>query len=133
MPTKEYSSINIDDLTYGQLKQIAAQFGGTAAAAATSSHPSQLLGQRVVVRTYSAGVHIGILLAKDGENVLLKDSRRLWKWAGAFTLSEVARFGIKKTDSRMACSVPLIELTNANEIIPTSEKARASFEHVHES
>lgn len=93
---------------------------------------SPLIGQHVVVRTYSAGVHIGILVEKDGENVLLKDVRRLWKWAGAFTLSEVATIGINPKQSRMAVSVPLIELTNANEIIPTTEAARATFEKCHE-
>ncbi len=119
----------IDDLTYGELKQIAALFGG---AVQTIAQESPLIGQHVVVRTFSAGVHIGTLVAKDGENVLLKDARRLWKWAGAFTLSEVATAGVKKTDSRIACMIPMIELTNANEIIPTTEKARATFEAVHE-
>jgi hypothetical protein len=93
---------------------------------------SQLIGQHVVVRTFSAGVHIGTLVEKDGENVLLKDARRLWKWSGAFTLSEVAQKGVQVKGSRIAMTVPLIELTNANEIIPTSEEARNSFEKCHE-
>ena len=118
--------MNIDDLTVGELKQIAAMVGGA------QGSKSPLLGQHVVVRTFSAGVHIGILAAKDGENVLLKDARRLWKWAGAFTLSEVAQNGVLKSGSRIAVAVPMIELTNANEIIPTSDKARATYEQVHE-
>lgn len=93
---------------------------------------SPLIGKHVLVRTYSAGVHIGTLAAKDGENVLLTDARRLWKWSGAFTLSEVATVGINPKQSRMAVAVPMIELTNANEIIPTTEAARATFEKCHE-
>jgi hypothetical protein len=93
---------------------------------------STLLGQHVIVRTFSAGVHMGELVAKDGTNVLLKDARRLWKWNGAFTLSEVATAGVSKSGSRIAVSVPLIELTQAVEIIPTSEAARAKFDVIHE-
>jgi hypothetical protein len=94
---------------------------------------SPLIGQHVLVRTYSAGVHVGVLKAKDGENVLLENARRIWKWTGAFTLSEVSQNGVDKTGSRIAVAVPLIELPNANEIIPTSEKARTSFDKVTEA
>jgi hypothetical protein len=100
--------------------------------ASTGSPPSPLLGQHVVVRTFSAGVHIGELAAKDGTNVVLKSARRLWKWNGAFTLSEVATAGIYKHGSRMAVAIPVIELTQAVEIIPTTEAARATFDGVHE-
>jgi hypothetical protein len=102
-------------------------------AEATAAAPTtSLVGRHCVVRTYSAGVHIGEVLAKDGTNVLLKDARRLWKWNGAFTLSEVAQAGISKAGSRLAVAVPLIELTEAVELIPTSEAARAAFDLVHE-
>lgn len=121
--------MNIDDLTYGQIRQIVNMFSNQST---TLSSESALIDQHVVVRTYSAGVHIGTLIRKDGENVLLKDARRLWKWAGAFTLSEVSQTGVQKSGSRIACVVPLIELTNVNEIIPTTEKARATFDACHE-
>ena len=91
-----------------------------------------LIGQHCVVRTFSAGVHLGEVVAKDGTHVLLKDARRLWKWNGAFTLSEVATKGVSKSGSRITSAVPLIELTQAVEIIPTSEAARSTFDAVHE-
>ena len=91
-----------------------------------------LIGQHCVVRTYTAGVHIGEVVAKDGTNVLLKDARRLWSWKGAFTLSEVATDGVSKTGSRISVALPLIELTQAIELIPTTEKARTKFDAVHE-
>ena len=93
---------------------------------------SDLIGKHCVVRTYSAGVHLGTLAAREGTNVLLQDARRLWKWNGAFTLSEVATTGISKSGSRIAAAVPLMELTQAVEIIPTTEAARDTFERVHE-
>ena len=90
------------------------------------------IGQHVVVRTYSAGVHIGTLIEAEGQAVVLKDARRLWKWGGAFTLSEVAVTGIKPRESRIATSVAEVLLTQAVELIPTSEAARSTFDATHE-
>jgi hypothetical protein len=93
---------------------------------------SPFLGKAVLVRTYSAGVHVGELEARDGTTVLLKNARRIWTWRGAFTLSEVATKGIAKSGSRMSVAVPMIELTQAIEILATTEEARASFDAIHE-
>lgn len=76
-----------------------------------SKTESPFLNQHVLVRTFSAGVHIGTLVIKDETNVVLKDARRIWKWNGAFTLSEIATTGIKKSGSRLSVAVPMIELT----------------------
>lgn len=90
-----------------------------------------IIGQHCVVRTYSAGVHLGEVVSRDGKSVVLKDARRLWRWQGAFTLSEVAIKGVSKT-SRIAVALPVIELTEAIELIPTSAEARATFDACHE-
>jgi hypothetical protein len=76
----------------------------------------------VVVRTYSAGVHIGELKSRKGKEVVLVNARRLWKWCGAFTLSEVAIEGIKD-GSKPSIAIPEIVLTEAIEIIKTSSVA----------
>jgi len=89
---------------------------------------SPMIDKHCVVRTYTAGVHIGTVVAKNGSNVVLKDARRLWYWKGAFTLSEVATLGIDSKKSRMACAVNVLELTEAVELIPTTQAARATFE-----
>lgn len=88
---------------------------------------SPMVGQHCVVRTYSAGVHLGTVVSKDGKNVVLNSARRLWQWRGAFTLNEVATKGVAKT-SRIAAPVSTIELTEAIELIPTTDEARASFD-----
>lgn len=72
----------------------------------------------VIVRTFSAGVHVGTIKEKDGKRVILTNARRIWKWSGAFTLNAVATSGINRQESRISCSVPEIELTEAIEIIP---------------
>lgn len=81
------------------------------------------IGNLVLVRTYSAGVHIGRLAARAGKEVELTEARRLWSWSGANTLNEVATAGVDAKNSRISQPVPLIALTEAIEIIPVSEAA----------
>lgn len=84
-----------------------------------------------VIRTYSAGVHAGYLAERNGKEVKLTNSRRLWKWAGAFTLSEMSKYGVSKPDEcKFSTYVNFIILTEAIEIIPCTEKARESIEAV---
>lgn len=84
-----------------------------------------------IIRTVSAGVHAGYVKARNGMEVTLINSRRLWKWAGAFTLSEMAVNGVTKPDECMfATVVPEILLTEAIEIIPCTEAARKILEEV---
>lgn len=77
-------------------------------------------GNEVIVRTYSAGVHIGTIKEKNGQEIILTNARRLWKWAGAFTLNKVATSGIDRDNSRISISVPEISLIWI-EIIPVCE------------
>lgn len=70
----------------------------------------------VIVRTYSAGVHFGYLKSHDGKVVELERSRRIWRWFGAWTLSEIATTGLDKDRSKVASPVSII-LTEAIEII----------------
>ena len=80
----------------------------------------------VVVRTYSAGVHIGELKSRKGKEVVLVNARRLWKWCGAFTLSEVAIEGIK-VGSKPSIAVPEVVLTEAVEVMKTTQVAEKSL------
>ena len=93
---------------------------------------NRYIGKHVVVRTYSAGVHIGTLAEVEGDAVVLTDARRLWKWAGAFTLSEVATAGINPKGSRMSASVPEYLVAGMIEIIPSTEAARVTFDRTKE-
>jgi ferredoxin-fold anticodon binding domain-containing protein len=93
---------------------------------------NKFIGQHVVVRTYSAGVHIGTLTERESKEVVLSNARRLWKWSGAFTLSEVAINGINSKNSRMSITVPEILISEVIEVIPTSKKAQETFDATHE-
>lgn len=85
----------------------------------------------VCIRTYSAGVHCGYLKERNGKEVELVNARRIWKWAGAFTLSELATKGVTKpNECRFSCVVPTLYLTEAIEIIPMTEEAADSVQKV---
>lgn len=47
----------------------------------------------VLVRTNNAGVHVGTLVARRDEEVVLRDGYRIWRWKGANTLHELATHG----------------------------------------
>lgn len=108
--------MNINELTIGQVKELAALFSSQAQ---PKDHPC--VGKEVIIRTYSAGVHFGTLVSANGREVCLRNARRLWSWTGAFTLNTVAMEGVKS--AKMPMPVTEIYLTEAIEIIPCSEKA----------
>jgi len=85
-----------------------------------------MIGKPVIIRTHSAGVHFGTLKQREGKEVLLTNSRRIWYWEGAFTLSAVAMHGVSN-ESKISIEVPEILLTEAIEIIPCSDKATVSL------
>jgi hypothetical protein len=87
-----------------------------------------MIGRDVLVRTYSAGVHVGTLQSRDGKEVVLTNSRRIWYWDGAATLSQLAVDGTSRPENcKFPETVPEILLTEAIEIIPITDKARESI------
>ena len=80
-------------------------------------------GDFVLIRTYSAGVHFGTLENKEGQEVTLKNARRLWSWTGALSLSEIAMNGITISGSKISVPVDEIVLTQAIEIISVNKKS----------
>ncbi len=90
----------------------------------TQNNPSL---KPVIVRTYSAGAHFGYLVSRDGKEVTLERSRRLWRWFGAWTLSEIATDGLDVTKSKIGAPVSVV-LTEAIEIIDVTPEAVAILE-----
>ena len=87
----------------------------------------QKFGLIVLVRTYSAGVHFGVLESRNGKEVVLKDARRLWSWQGACSLNQVAMDGVDLSNSKISVKVPFITLTEAIELIPMTPNAGKSM------
>jgi hypothetical protein len=117
--------MNINDLTIGQAKELSAMFGATHQPLRT--HP--FIGRYCIARCFSAGVHAGEVVHVDGENVILKNSTRLWSWKAAdgVALSGVAQNGIDKSKSKLDTVNPEISLTGVCELIPCSDKAKESI------
>lgn len=87
--------------------------------------------QRYIVRTYSAGVWHGEIARRDGKWVEMRNARRLWYWSGAASLSELAVKGVSRpSECKFPCAVPAVVLTEAIEIIPTTDEANASIDRV---
>ena len=116
--------MNIDNLTFGELKQIAALFS---AQQKQEAHP--FIGKYVICRCYSAGVHAGELFHLNGDQAILKNSRRLWQWRAkeGIALSGVAQNGLVYDKSKVDVINPEIALTGVIEIIPCSNSAKESI------
>jgi hypothetical protein len=85
----------------------------------------------VIVRTYSAGVFAGYLEHRQGKEVTLSNARRIWYWKGAASLSQLAMEGTADpSNCKFPIAVASIDLTEAIEIISTTEQARKSIEGV---
>jgi len=85
----------------------------------------------VIVRTHSAGVFAGEIESRNGQEVVLLNARRLWYWAGAASLSQLATDGTSNPSScKFPCEVARVELLQAIEIIDVTEKAKDSIKGV---
>jgi len=117
--------MNIDNLTIGEAKQIASFFQGTQT---DTKRKHSMIGKKAIIRTYSAGVHFGEIEEKDGNEVILKNARRLWYWKAkeSISLSGVAVHGLD-SKSRVAPAIDRIWL-EAIEIIPVSDDVANNIE-----
>ncbi len=122
--------MDIENLTIGEARQIAAMFAPTQSAPTKSAPPCPHIGQRVIIRGYASGVHYGILAAHHERQVTLHQSRRMWRWFanGGISLSEVALNGLGDGDVRLQVVLPKITILDAIEIIPCSPGAIKSID-----
>jgi len=84
-----------------------------------------------IVRTYSAGVFFGKIETRNGQEVVMRNARRLWYWDGASSLSQLAMEGTKKPENcKFPCAVDRLELLQVIEILDVTEKAKQSINGV---
>src|SRR5574343_2001325 len=69
--------MNINELTIGQAKELAALFAGNKTAK-TSDIYADFLGKYAIVRSRNEGINAGKILALDETGVILEDARRLY-------------------------------------------------------
>lgn len=94
----------------------------------TKQIASSLIGKVCLFRTYSAGVHFGKLVERHGKECLIKDSRRIYSWVKACSLSQLAMEGSKDFDAcKISVVVDEIFLSEVIEIILVSEDVANDF------
>ena len=86
-----------------------------------------IVGEYVLVRCRGAGVHAGEIEAVEGEVVVLLRARRVWRWTGGLSCSELSQHG-PGDGSRIAVQVPRQALRDWIELIPCTADARQRLE-----
>lgn len=84
--------------------------------------------QYKIVRTYSAGVFAGYIESRNGQEVVMRNARRIWYWKGASSLSQLAMEGTSDPKGcKFPCEVDRVELLQVIEIIDCTDKAKESI------
>lgn len=88
----------------------------------TIPNKKSFIGKKVLIRTYSAGVHFGTMVSKRKQNVFLENAHRIYHWKGACTLSQLAMEGVKDLEnSKISMAVNEIEIDQVIEVILMGE------------
>jgi len=119
--------MNINDLTIGQAKELANMLGDEKLSAEETLN--SMIGKKVIIRTYSAGVWFGTLSQKAKDEVILTTARRMYRWWAkeSISLSAVSIYGVKHNDSKIIEAVKEIWI-QAVEILPCTDVAIKSLE-----
>lgn len=84
-----------------------------------------------IIRSNLAGVFLAKIEKQVGQNLVLRDARRLWQWSGANSVSDLAVNGVSRPEScRFAVPVDRIEIFEVVEILDATEKAVRSIKEV---
>ena len=115
--------MNLDDLTLGQIKSLQGLMGSS------NDGLNAHVGKKCIVRTYSAGVWFGEIEQKAGNEVIVKNARRLWRWhtKKGISLSAIARGDIDLDKCRIPEAVDSVWL-EAIETIPCDNEAIRALE-----
>ena len=99
-------TMNINDLTIGQAKELANLLGGNATN--QSNLYSRCIGKYVICRTRNEGINAGKVIAADETGVVLEDARRLYYHKpvnkGVSWYEGVAKYGLSD-DSKVGTAI----------------------------
>ena len=84
-----------------------------------------------IVRTRSAGVFFGEILTRNGQEAVMLNVRRIWYWAGAASLSQLAVDGTSNPGGcKFPATVSRIEIFEVIEILDVTNSASISIQSV---
>ena len=112
--------MNIDEMTYGQLKQIAAMFGGV-----QQKDPdmlNHLVGKKVLVRDHKAGLFLTTLVAINKQEWLGGESRKIHYWEKAGAIEGIAETGIDLEKSRITVRTEMAAGKELIQICPVTDR-----------
>lgn len=125
--------MNIDELTVGQLKHVAALakgLGGDSCASA-SGVASHAIGKYAIIRSRNEGINAGTVVAADHTGVILDGARRLWHHKPKVTSESwyegVANHGLHE-DSRVSGIVSRKIIIEDYSVTVCTDEARQSIE-----
>jgi hypothetical protein len=84
--------------------------------------------QYVLIRGYGSGVQYGYLKSREGCEVSLINSRRIWSWNKATETSQIAVSGIDASTSKVTVSIPEKIITDAIEILFITKEGAANLQ-----
>lgn len=92
---------------------------------------TNLIGKKCIFRGDRSGVFYGELADKNGQEVEIKNCRRLWYWDGACSISEISLSGVKNPNNcKFTVTVESLVITDCIEIDVCTEKAIENIESV---
>ena len=84
-----------------------------------------------IIRSDRAGVFAGNVVSRNGGEVEIENARRLWYWAGAASLSQLAVEGVKlPQECKFTITVPRMTVLGVIEIIPCTDEAEENIKKV---
>lgn len=87
--------------------------------------------QKYIIRCDRAGVFYAEIKERRGSEADLVNSRRLWYWDGAASLSQLATEGVTRPENcKFTVTVPEMTVLGVIEIIPCTESAVKSIDEV---
>lgn len=90
-----------------------------------------MIGKYVIVRGSGSGVFAGTLESQNGQEVCLRNVRRLWEWAGATECLQIASEGVKNPNGcKFTITADEIKILDAIEVILTNASAEANIKAV---
>ena len=126
-------NVDINSLTLGQIKEIAAIAGSIGIkpveSTPTSAINSRYIGKYVIVRSRNEGVNAGEVVMADETGIVLKDSRRVWYHRPADKTAwyeGVANSGLRH-DSKISAAVSEKAIIEDYSVILCSSSAEESI------
>lgn len=90
-----------------------------------------IIGKYCIIRCARASVFAGIVEEREGQQVLIRNARRIWYWDGAASLSQMAAEGVKRPrNCKFSVEVESVVVLDAIEILPCTEEAERIIREV---